>query len=537
MRIRRFLACLVCTALVPGLAFAASPTAKPPNVVVILADDLGWADVGYRGGEIATPSLDRLAAEGVRLERFYTAPHCTPTRAMLMTGRDPIRMGIAYEQINPWDNAGTPPDEHFMPESFRAAGYQTALVGKWHLGHVNGRLHPNARGFDEFYGHLNTAIDYWTHSRRKGRDWQRNGETLDERGRYATDLQGQGAARIIRERDEDKPLFLYVAFNAPHNPMQAPEELIEKYAHLPKDEGYLSAIEPVPESRRAGFARFRRIYAAMVDSMDRAVGQILQALDDEGIADQTIVLFASDNGGFNIFGASNAPLKGQKAQTWEGGIRVNALLRYPKRVEAGGVRRETISMMDVFPTLAAATGIEVEASAALDGVDRWESIASGDETPREGALYFVSEVPIPGLVFSAALEGRWKRVRIERPGGLPTLSHLYDLERDPNEARDVSAAEAAVAKRLDAQLDQWLQLHPPTGLRRSPAPHPGWEPPMDWASAVLPKEDTQSESVSDFLDEGDGRRDRAESTRMFIPMTDAERRALAERARRTALPH
>ena len=142
--------------LAAGCAGEEEP-ARRPNVLVLLADDLGWADVGYHGGPIETPSLDRLAREGIQLDRFYTAPMCTPTRAMLMTGRDPIRFGLAYEQINPWNAVGVPPDEHFMPESFRAAGYQTAMVGKWHLGHTQGIWHPNARGFDYFYGHLNTA--------------------------------------------------------------------------------------------------------------------------------------------------------------------------------------------------------------------------------------------------------------------------------------------------------------------------------------------------------------------------------------------
>ena len=191
-------------------------------------------------------------------------------------------------------------------------------------------------------------------------------------------------------------------------------------------------------------------------------------------------------------------------------------------------------MMDVFPTLATATGIEIAGTEPLDGVDRWESIASGTETPREEALFFVSEVPIPGLVFSAAIDGRWKRVRVERPGRLPTLQYLYDLESDPNETEDRSAAQPEIAKRLDGRLDAWLALHPPTGLRRSPAPHPGWEPPTDWAEAMLPAEQTQLGSVSEFLTEGDSARDQASSIQMFIPMTEAERRALAERARKAA---
>ncbi|MBM3745567.1 MAG: arylsulfatase, partial [Acidobacteria bacterium] len=255
---------------VTAAAAARPAAAAPPNVVIILADDLGWADVGFHGSEIRTPNLDRLATQGVRFERFYSYPLCSPTRSALMTGRSPMRLGVAYSVIRPWSSYGVPLEEHFMPQSFQAAGYSTAMTGKWHLGHARAGFMPNARGFDHAYGHVNGAIDYYTHIRDGGLDWHRNGRSVREEG-YATDLLAGEAARIIENRDRNRPLFLYLPFNAPHTPLQAPQPLLDKYA---------SIADPR-----------RRTFAAMVDSLDQGVGRVLAALDKSGMADNTMVLF------------------------------------------------------------------------------------------------------------------------------------------------------------------------------------------------------------------------------------------------------
>lgn len=202
-------------ALALSAAFALPATASDPrpNVVIFVADDLGWADVGFHGEEvIETPSLDRLAAEGVQLDRFYTTPICSPTRAALMTGRDPMKLGVAYGVIMPWHTIGIHPDELFLPEAFRRAGYQTAMVGKWHLGHAQETYHPNRRGFEHFYGHLHTEVGYFPpFANQGGRDFQRNGVSIDDQG-YETFLLGREGARWIRERDEGKPFLLYMPF-------------------------------------------------------------------------------------------------------------------------------------------------------------------------------------------------------------------------------------------------------------------------------------------------------------------------------------
>ena len=437
--------------------------------MILLADDLGWADVGYHGGEIETPSIDRLAREGVRLEHFYSAPICSPTRAALMTGRDPLKLGIAYDQIHPWYNAGLAPKSLTIAELFRRDGYRTGLVGKWHLGHTYAHQTPNAQGFDHFWGHLHTNTDFFEHVRESGHDLQENGESVKEPGTYLTHLEAREAVRFIVERDRSKPFLLYVPFTAPHSPMQAPEATIEKYASLPRTD-------------------YRRTYAAMVDEMDQAIGRILDTLDEEGIADDTIVLFFSDNGGSNIFGGTNTPLRGQKGQTFEGGIRVPAVLRWPSRLEAGSVMDQRMAVTDVIPTLARAASVRLPTTADLDGENMWPALHRDQKVPRRRALGFVSEIPIPGLIHTAIFEGRWKLVQVIQERQTETLvrNFLFDIEADPNETNDLSQRYGAVLQRMQRLMSDWRKQHPLGGTRGTLVAHPGWVAPRDWAEAVLP---------------------------------------------------
>jgi len=457
-----------------ALAFAlvaGSATAAQPNVVILLADDLGWADVGYHDGEIETPSIDRLAEEGVRLEHFYSAPICSPTRAALVTGRDSLKLGIAYDQIHPWYNAGLAPDALTIAEIFRTDGYQTGLVGKWHLGHTFEHQTPNAQGFDHFWGHLHTNTDFFEHVRESGHDLQQNGKSVHAPGEYLTHLEAREAVRFIKERDRRKPFLLYVPFTAPHSPMQAPEATIEKYAALPR-------------------ASFRRTYAAMVDEMDQAVGRILTALDDEGIAKDTIVLFFSDNGGSNIYGGTNTPLRGQKGQTFEGGIRVPAVLRWPGRLEAGAVMDQRMAVTDVLPTLARAASVRVPTTAEIDGENMWPALTRGQRVPRRHPIAFVSEIPIPGLIHTAIFDGRWKLVQViqERQTETVVRDFLYDVDADPNEETDLSKRHGAVLARMQRLMTEWRKQHPLGGTRGTLVAHPGWVAPRDWAEAVLRSE-------------------------------------------------
>jgi len=476
-------------------------TEAQPNILVMVADDLGWADVGYHGGDIDTPSLDLLAEQGVQLNRFYTTPICSPTRAALMTGRDPIRLGVAYGVILPWDNIGVHPDEHFMPQSFQGAGYQTAMVGKWHLGHAQMTYHPNNRGFDHFYGHLHTEVGFYPpFANQGGKDFQLNGVSINDDG-YETYLLADEVSRYIRERDKNRPFFVYMPFIAPHTPLDAPQELQDKYKDIDTD-------LPPARSRQTDDTRrmatmmlqpsARPMYAAVVDAMDQAIGRVLQTLEEEGIADNTIVLFFSDNGGaaYSYGGANNAPLRGGKGETFEGGIRVVSLLRWPAMLGSGQQFDQIMSVMDVFPTLAAAAGIEAGNTFELDGRNMWPAIAQGEAVPLEKPLMFASEIPIYGSFKFTAFDESWKLVQeVEQEQlSVTVTNYLFDISKDPNEYNNLASAYPEVVEQLSEAIHEWRALYPINGTRSELVPPPGWRAPRDWASYPIPLEELQDES-------------------------------------------
>ena len=447
---RGLLAALALLATVPS---AAADSPKRPNVVIILADDLGWRDVGYHDSEIETPRLDRLAAEGVVLDRFYAQPSCSPTRAALMTGKAPLRLGVVspLSKNNP---TGLPLGERLMPERLREAGYQTFLTGKWHLGHRHRDYLPTARGFDHFYGHATGGIGYWDHVHGGGLDWQRNGETLREEG-YSTHLIADEAVRLIETRDPERPFFLYASFNAPHLPNEAPPETIERYRNI--------------ESPH------RRVHAAMVSELDRAIGRLIDALDAEGILDQTLMWFMSDNGGLNPEslppgmlklarrleswlgkpqplvaleflrtnalegGADNAPYREGKQSVHEGGVRVPSLVYWRGRL-APRHSLQMVTVQDVLPTLLAAIDVD-DLPEGLDGADRWPSIESD------------TDVQAPDYVTHARGDLAYYRYPwklIQRGSG--TLE-LYHLGNDPTEQVDLAGEEGAIVDELTSALN------------------------------------------------------------------------------------
>ena len=489
----------------PGLAMGddASSAADSPNVIVIVADDLGWADVGYHGEEaIQTPAIDRLAREGVQLDRFYATPICSPTRAALMTGRDPMRLGVAYGVIMPWHPNGVHPAERFMPESFQAAGYQTAMVGKWHLGHAQMTYHPNQRGFDHFYGHLHTEVGYFPpFSNQGGRDFQKNGESIDEEG-YETELLGREASRWIRDRDPNKPFFLYLPFLAPHTPLDAPPEIQARYADL-EDDRQPARSHQTDQSRLLSRLLLRPsarpMYAAVVDAMDQAIDQVLKTLDQEGLAENTIVLFLSDNGGaaYATGGADNVPLRGGKGVTFEGGIRVVSVLRYPAKLEAGGQFDSIMSVMDVYPTLAAAAGVAVDAPFELDGRNLWPAIEAADGVERKDYLFFASETPIRGSFSLTAFNDEWKLVQEIRQGLLSAdvTNYLFRIQDDPYEYENLAEANPEVVARMAAAIHQWRMIYPVSGTRHELIPPPGWRAPKDWADYPIPLEELQGQAA------------------------------------------
>ena len=442
-----------------GLAPLVGAAPAQPNILILVADDLGFADVGFNGGKvIATPHLDRLAATGVNLTDFRSCPMCSPTRAGLMTGRWPARFGLMRAVIPPWSRSGLPAAENTLPELLGAAGYaERALMGKWHLGHAQRAFLPLANGFTRFYGHYNGAITYFTHERDGETDWHDDDRTVREAG-YATDLLGNAAARFVREAAAGRPWFLYVPFNAPHSPFEAKEEDLQKYPQLTGQ---------------------RRTYAAMVDSLDQAIGRILAAVEARADAANTLVLFFSDNGGIPTAGASNGPYRGAKLTVYEGGTRVCAALRWPAGGVSGGKRfDQRIGYIDVLPTVLAAAG--APAAKNVDGLDFLPALRSA--TPLPARPWFTYLHQSAEAHASVHLEN-WKLVAHgdffpERPAVRPALE-LYDLAADPAETTDRAAQQPDVVARLHARLREfgtWQQA----GVGAYNEGNAGFVPPKDW---------------------------------------------------------
>jgi arylsulfatase A-like enzyme len=428
----------------------AAPAGRP-HIVLILADDLGWKDVGYHGSEIRTPHIDRMAAAGARLEQFYVQPVCSPTRASLMTGRYPMRMGLQTGVIRPWARYGLPLEERMLPQALREAGYRTAITGKWHLGQDPAFL-PTRRGFDHQYGHYTGAIDYFTHVRMGGFDWHRNDRVLREEG-YSTELIGREAARLIEEHPSSQPLFLYVTFNAPHTPLQAPEEYLAQYGHI-------------ADSRR-------RTYAAMVTCMDTAVGRILAALEKRGMTGSTLVVFSSDNGGPIAQAANNGPLRGAKGTLYEGGVRVPAWAVWPGRLKSGVVN-EPLHMADWYPTLLKLAGASLKQRLPLDGHDAWPTIAEGKASPREEILHNVE--PHRGALRC----GPWKLVvqgKLPLEKAADARIELFNLSEDPEETHDRASSQPETVRELLERLNTYARAAAaPKGGDNDPLP-PDWKAP------------------------------------------------------------
>jgi len=438
----------------------AAPEQKP-NIVVILADDLGYADVGYHGSDIQTPHIDSIAKEGVRLEKFYSCPMCSPTRAGFMTGRWPNRFGLMRAVIPPWRDYGLPQTETTLPELLAKAGYQRrGIIGKWHLGHSRPEYHPLEHGFTYFYGHYNGAIDYFTHEREGEVDWHRNRETLHEEG-YSTDLLAADAAKFIAESPKDAPYFLYVPFNAPHAPYQAKQNDLAKY---PQRKGNKQKL------------------AAMIDCLDQGVGKILKAIADRGDADNTFLIFFSDNGGVRGV-ADNSPLRGAKLTPYEGGVHVVACARYPSGGLSGGKSVDAhIGYIDLLPTLCGLAGVDIPESVKLDGVDAFAAMSQGDAISERPWFTYEAQKNDIEKVW-AIHKGKLKLI-IRGPAMYaadPSVikAELYDLGQDPYETTDVSAThrrEGALLLRELNQFNQWGKQ----GVGAYGEGREGFQAPTDW---------------------------------------------------------
>ena len=424
----------------------AQQTSARPNILVFVSDDMGWGQPGFNGGtEVETPNMDRLADEGVKLTQFYVQPVCAPTRASLLTGRYAWKTGMAVNPDSRKDD-GLLLDERTIAEALRESSYATWLVGKWHAGYWGSERLPLQRGFDHHYGFYDGFIDSYKLVRpwrgwHEILDWHRNGRPVVESG-YSTFLLAEEASQLIERHDGSRPFFLYVAFNAPHDPYQAPPEYIAQFSHLPYD----------LETRKQ---------RAMVKAMDDAIGQVMDALERRGVLDETLVMFLNDNGGESEAGG-NSPYRGLKRSYLEGGIRVPAVMRWPSRITAGSASDALMHVADLFPTFAGLAGADTGGGLPLDGLDVWEAIANGAESPREEVVHSLDVIRV----------GDWKLLEEdgEFANGKSSPLQLYNIAEDPYETTNLASSETARV----AALRERLVYHRPFARDAEPgAPIPG----------------------------------------------------------------
>lgn len=432
------------TASLWASAEPSNSTDDRPNIVFILADDQGWADIGYHDSDIQTPNLDRLAAGGVRLNRHYVYPTCSPTRVALLSGQFPSRFGV----LSPLGAATKMrPVDALLPMTLQKLGYRTHISGKWHIGETP-EHRPLRYGFDTSYGYLRGQIDPYTHRYKFGDHvtWHRNDEFIEERG-HVTDLITEEAIRIIESADE-KPFFLYVAHHSPHSPLNEPPKWIAPYEET---------IEDIS----------RRHFAAAVTHVDQGVQLIVEALERTGQLENTLIVYSSDNGGQRHWGASeqeyngryaphttlgnNKPLRGWKGELYEGGIRVPAFLHWPKHLPAGLVFEIPTHVVDWLPTLIQAAGGDPQenelALHAAEGINLWKTLLGESEPLPDRPMYWKTPRD------SAVRQGDWKLIINRRTH----QTELFDLKNDPFEQADLAQEQPERVAQLLALLNEMAE--------------------------------------------------------------------------------
>lgn len=417
------------------LASFAAAAERAPNLIVILADDLGWADLGHDGSQIETPHLDRLAKEGVKLTHYRSsAPMCSPTRAALLTGRYPHSVGVP-ELASPTARGNVPVlalahDAITIPEALKPAGYRSALVGKWHIGHAKENW-PRTHGFDEFWGSLIGTPRFWD-----VKETYANETPIEVSGKgyYTDQLAGKAVEVIRRSAAENRPFFLYLAFNAPHYPLEAPFELVSKYRKIFPDRGLFG------------------LYAAMVEQLDTGIGRVLASLDELKLASNTLILFTSDNGPsaeLNHYGPegadfSNGPLRGYKFGLTEGGLRVPFLARWPGKLPAGTVRSGSAITMDILPTLLDAAGVKPAAGHEIHGQSLLP-LLRGEAFTRRAPLHWENQQNY------AVHDGEWKLVK----RAWEPKARLYRPAEDIGEDQNLAEKFPAKVAELNSQHEAW----------------------------------------------------------------------------------
>ena len=419
--------------ILPGCASLSQMMAakkKRPNIIVIISDDMGYADISCHGcQDIATPNIDSIAQNGILFTNGYVScPVCSPTRAGLVTGRYQQRFG---HEFNTGHINGLPVTEVTIADVLKAAGYTTGAVGKWHLG-IPPQFHPLKRGYDEFFGFLGGGHSYIDPGLGSFDPIMRGTEPVDEK-EYLTDAFSREAVAFI-ERHHDEAFFLYLAYNAVHTPMQAPERYQNSFGHI---------ADPK-----------RRIYAGMLTAMDEGIGAVLSKLRELGIEEDTLLFFVNDNGGAAANSSCNEPLRMCKGTVWEGGIRVPFMVQWPRQLRGGVTYEHPVIALDILPTTAAAAGGNVPRDRKIDGVNLIPYLTGKNKTPPHETLFWRS-----GERY-AVRKGNWKLVK------MGTKTALFDLSSDIGESRDLSAELPGVVKEMEETFARWnSQMVAPLWLR------------------------------------------------------------------------
>jgi len=438
--------------LIIGLNSANAQDSKRPNIVLILCDDLGYSDVGFNGAkDIKTPALDNLAQDGVIFSSAYVAhPFCGPSRAALMTGKYPHTIGSQFNlppNSEETIHEGIPVEEVFISQVLKDAGYQTGIMGKWHLG-ADPEFHPNKRGFDDFYGFLGGGHRYFPEQFQPEYERQVNAGTkvvfdylkpLEHNGKdvketeYITDALSREASRFVQESSlEKEPFFLYLAYNAPHSPLEAKEEDLALYQHI-KD-------------------KKRRTYAAMVHAVDRGVASVLETLKKTGEYENTLIVFLSDNGGKLSLGATNYPLREGKGSTCEGGYRVPMFFHWPKKIKGGQTFDYPVSALDFYPTLAGLGSAGIPTSMKPQGKDIWQDVINGNN-PYQGQMIYAMRHR-KGYSDVGGRQDQWKILKTNQEDW-----KLFDINEDMAEMNDLSDQYPELLQEMVVKARNWSGTH------------------------------------------------------------------------------
>lgn len=482
-------------ALLLQFLLASTASSAPPHIIIILADDLGWNDVSWHNAAVKTPNLERLARQGVILDQNYVQPVCTPSRAALLTGIYPYHLGRQNQILHPLEPTGVALGVPFLPEKLRELGYSTHAIGKWHLGYCSWAYTPTFRGFDSFLGFYLGSEGYYDHKRffkptplapglgqmldvEEGYDFRNNTKTAWEYERlYSTDIIAGAARNIIATSSPSKPMFMYLAFQAVHAPLQVPPEYEDLYKDIHN--------------------RDRRKFCGMVTALDDAVGDIADALQQYGYWNNTVLVFLSDNGGQILAGGNNWPLRGNKGTLWEGGSRVPGFVAGPLVQKEGYTNEKIIHVVDWFPTLLRLAGGNMD-GLQTDGVDQWKVISEDGPAVRNEFVYnLYDHHPISGALrvgdyklisgFAGFPDGWYppptsnttSRRCYERP---KKRLALYNVKEDPEERHDLSAGLPDIARELQRRLEAHARTMVPAD---DPPQDPSGNPDL-WGGVFSP---------------------------------------------------